>query len=270
MNPAIFGQRVIVRAELAEWENRLKIHYLITDADSGTRLTRASSVQVAVRMDNREMQLVSPACPAGCRARGAGMMARGKPWVRRIAAALLLAASAAPAWAFDLNDLQAQLREAPVVRGQFVQQKYLRSLPQPLTSTGLFTLSSENGLLWELRAPLHQDLLLTPSAIFRRDDGGKWQALPQAVGAGRETRMFLTVLSGDTKSLQDNFDIALERLRRRLAIGHDAQVRPAQTDLHRYPYFRRQAGPAHRTARNPGRQDRHGNEEHACRHQAER
>ncbi|AOB30876.1 hypothetical protein AKI39_09480 [Bordetella sp. H567] len=136
-------------------------------------------------------------------------MARGKTWTGRIAAALLLGACAAPAWAFDLNDLQAQLREAPVVRGQFVQQKYLRSLPQPLTSTGLFTLSSENGLLWELRAPLHQDLLLTPSAIFRRDDGGKWQALPQAVGAGRETRMFLTVLSGDTKSLQDNFDTAL-------------------------------------------------------------
>ncbi|ARP81168.1 thioesterase [Bordetella genomosp. 8] len=61
MNPAIFGQRVIVRAELVEWENRLKIHYLITDAEHGTRLTRASSVQVAVRMDTREMQLVSPA-----------------------------------------------------------------------------------------------------------------------------------------------------------------------------------------------------------------
>jgi acyl-CoA thioester hydrolase len=61
MNPAIFGQRLTVRAELVEWENRLKIHYLITDAEHGTRLTRASSVQVAVRMDNREMQLVSPA-----------------------------------------------------------------------------------------------------------------------------------------------------------------------------------------------------------------
>ena len=137
------------------------------------------------------------------------MMARRQSPRYRLAAAALLAACAAPAWAFNVNDLQAQLREAPIVRGQFVQQKYLRSLPQPLTSTGLFTLSSQDGLLWELRAPLHQDLLLTPTAIFRRDDGGKWQALPQAAGAGRETRMFLTVLSGDTQSLQDNFDIAL-------------------------------------------------------------
>ncbi|HTK01369.1 MAG TPA: outer membrane lipoprotein carrier protein LolA [Bordetella sp.] len=137
------------------------------------------------------------------------MTPRRQRWARRIAATVLLGACSLPAWAFGLNDLQAQLREAPVVRGQFVQQKYLRSLPQPLTSTGLFTLSATNGLLWELRAPLHQDLLLTSSAIFRRDDGGKWQALPQAVGAGRETRMFLTVLSGDTQALQDNFDMTL-------------------------------------------------------------
>ncbi|ANN78480.1 acyl-CoA thioesterase [Bordetella flabilis] len=61
MHPAVFGQRLRARAELVEWENRLKVHYLITDAASGKRLTRASSVQVAVRMDTREMQLVSPA-----------------------------------------------------------------------------------------------------------------------------------------------------------------------------------------------------------------
>lgn len=57
--PARFGQRIVVTADLVEWRNRLKVHYLIRDADSGERLTRASTVQVAV---NRlgEMQLVSP------------------------------------------------------------------------------------------------------------------------------------------------------------------------------------------------------------------
>jgi outer membrane lipoprotein-sorting protein len=125
------------------------------------------------------------------------------------AAALLTGACAAQAWSFDLKDLQTQLRAAPVVRGQFVQQKFLRSLPQPLTSNGVFTLAAGKGLLWQLRAPLHQDLLLTPSGMFRRDDGGKWQALPQPAGASRETGLFLTVLAGDTQGLQDNFDISL-------------------------------------------------------------
>lgn len=62
MNPAAFGQRLTVRAELVEWESRLKIHYLIQDAETGTRLTRASSVQVAVAIDTGAMQLSSPDC----------------------------------------------------------------------------------------------------------------------------------------------------------------------------------------------------------------
>ncbi|HCS44600.1 MAG TPA: acyl-CoA thioesterase [Pseudomonas sp.] len=57
---AVFGQKLNVRANLVEWENRLKINYLISDLQSGERLTRASSVQVAVDMSSREMQLASP------------------------------------------------------------------------------------------------------------------------------------------------------------------------------------------------------------------
>ncbi|MCD5977391.1 acyl-CoA thioesterase [Pseudomonas quasicaspiana] len=57
---AVFGQRLIVRASLVEWENRLKINYLITDAETGERMTRASSIQVAVHIETREMQLASP------------------------------------------------------------------------------------------------------------------------------------------------------------------------------------------------------------------
>lgn len=58
---ARFGQRLAVRADLVEWRNRLKIHYLIADAASGERLTRASTVQVAVQLTDGAMQLVSPA-----------------------------------------------------------------------------------------------------------------------------------------------------------------------------------------------------------------
>ena len=57
---AVFGQTINVRASLVEWENRLKVNYLITDLASGERLTRASTVQVAVEIASREMQLASP------------------------------------------------------------------------------------------------------------------------------------------------------------------------------------------------------------------
>jgi acyl-CoA thioester hydrolase len=58
--PAIFAQRIKLCAEIVEWENRLKISYLITDAQSGRRLTRASTTQVAVEIATREMCFVSP------------------------------------------------------------------------------------------------------------------------------------------------------------------------------------------------------------------
>jgi acyl-CoA thioester hydrolase len=57
---AQFGQRIKVRADLIEWENRLKINYLITDVATGERMTRGSSVQVAVEIATREMLLASP------------------------------------------------------------------------------------------------------------------------------------------------------------------------------------------------------------------
>jgi len=60
IKPVTFGQDIIVRARLAEYELRLKIDYLITDAASGARLTKGHTVQVAVDMERRELLLTSP------------------------------------------------------------------------------------------------------------------------------------------------------------------------------------------------------------------
>jgi len=60
VSPAQFRQRIKVRAAVTEWENRLKVEYLITDAASGKRLTRGFTTQVAVEMTRNEMCFVSP------------------------------------------------------------------------------------------------------------------------------------------------------------------------------------------------------------------
>lgn len=59
--PAKFGQKIIVHAEISEWENRLKINYKIVDKLTGIRLTRGHSCQVAVDMQTEEMCYESPA-----------------------------------------------------------------------------------------------------------------------------------------------------------------------------------------------------------------
>ncbi len=61
--PAVYGQRLRLRAEIVEWENRLKIAYLINDAVSGRRLSRATTTQVAVEIATQEMCFVSPVVP---------------------------------------------------------------------------------------------------------------------------------------------------------------------------------------------------------------
>jgi acyl-CoA thioester hydrolase len=55
-----FGQRLVVRAELEEYENRLKIAYTITDRASGEIVTKGSTTQVAVDQARSEMCFVSP------------------------------------------------------------------------------------------------------------------------------------------------------------------------------------------------------------------
>lgn len=58
--PVRFNQEIIIRASVEEWENRLKVAYLLTDAISGERLTKGYTIQVAVAMDTQEMLYESP------------------------------------------------------------------------------------------------------------------------------------------------------------------------------------------------------------------
>jgi len=60
VRPAVFGQLLKVRAEIVEWENRLRIEYLIRDAATGAKLNQAYTIQVAVDAATREMLYVCP------------------------------------------------------------------------------------------------------------------------------------------------------------------------------------------------------------------
>ena len=55
-----FAQPLKVWVKIAEWENRLKMDYVIRDATSGEVLTRAHTIQVAVEVASGEMLYVSP------------------------------------------------------------------------------------------------------------------------------------------------------------------------------------------------------------------
>lgn len=60
VKPARFGQKLIVQANVSEWENRLKIDYRIVDKLTGIHLTRGHTCQVAVDGETGEMCYESP------------------------------------------------------------------------------------------------------------------------------------------------------------------------------------------------------------------
>lgn len=57
---ARFGQWLLLRADIVEWENRLKIRYQIRDADSGQILCTGSTLQVAVQLSDQSLCFVCP------------------------------------------------------------------------------------------------------------------------------------------------------------------------------------------------------------------
>ena len=60
VRPAKFEQRIRVSAELVEWEYRMKIKYVVSDAETAEVLAKAHTIQAAVNATTREMSYVSP------------------------------------------------------------------------------------------------------------------------------------------------------------------------------------------------------------------
>ena len=128
--------------------------------------------------------------------------------MKRLSVWLLLCCLAPVAQAFDLQQLSNQLARPEVIHGQFIQEKHLRALPQPLTSKGRFVLAKNHGLLWLLQTPLQQDYRITAQGIARRD-GNAWQMLPNKSAGAEQNRLFLAVLQGDSTGLQRDFELSL-------------------------------------------------------------
>lgn len=60
LRPARFGDRLLVRASLVEWETRLVVHYVALHAASLERVARARSVQVVVDMASGALRYALP------------------------------------------------------------------------------------------------------------------------------------------------------------------------------------------------------------------
>jgi acyl-CoA thioester hydrolase len=60
VRPVRFAQVIDVCATLVEYENRLKINYLVSDTKTGEKITKGFTIQVAVDLETQEMEYESP------------------------------------------------------------------------------------------------------------------------------------------------------------------------------------------------------------------
>ena len=60
MSSAKFTQLIKIRCDLVEYENRLKINYLIYDSETGQKLTKGYTIQLAVDVKNQQASFVTP------------------------------------------------------------------------------------------------------------------------------------------------------------------------------------------------------------------
>jgi Outer membrane lipoprotein carrier protein LolA len=101
------------------------------------------------------------------------------------------------------------LANAKVLTGQFVHQKHLAEVPQPLIATGEFTYARGLGVHWRTQQPFDSVFVLTQSGIVQRDEGAETIRLSaQDQPAVRVIAdVFLALFTLDVTSLSSSFDL---------------------------------------------------------------
>ena len=124
-------------------------------------------------------------------------------------AALTALCLAAAAHAFDSRELTVQLQAPKTVQGRFTQQKYLRTLTKPVTTSGRFALRPGHGLFWHLQKPFELRLRVRRDGISRQDASGAWKSNGSQSTQAAQVKLFMAVLGGDTAELQRHFTLKL-------------------------------------------------------------
>ncbi|MGO1766514.1 hypothetical protein CAP48_01290 [Advenella sp. S44] len=131
--------------------------------------------------------------------------------VSRLSLVLTFSLLCSAAHAFTLPDLEKQLSAHQTVQGDVQQKRFLRSLEQPLLSRGTFVMAADKGLLWETLSPIASLIRITPQGMMQQDGAGHWQPMrQQGAGSQAQIRLFMDVLSGNTRALSGQFTQRLQ------------------------------------------------------------
>lgn len=99
--------------------------------------------------------------------------------------------------------------QSDVVRGDFIQSKYLAELDQPLISSGQFVLARGHGLIWQVEKPVKTTLVIGQTQWVQSNNGHETLRIDanQQPGLNVVAAMLLAVFQGDEARLRNFFDI---------------------------------------------------------------
>jgi outer membrane lipoprotein-sorting protein len=113
--------------------------------------------------------------------------------------------------AITLEELQKQFSKHVTVRADFVQDRYINGLPNPLHSTGKMIISQKFGLWWQQQTPFVMTLKMNEQRMEQRIDDQK----PQIITAENQPQLFqfnhllTAIFTADKEMLTNNFDLTL-------------------------------------------------------------
>jgi hypothetical protein len=100
-----------------------------------------------------------------------------------------------------------ELAKTPVLRGSFVQRKFLKDISKPLKSSGDFVISREQGIWWHTQQPFDSEFILTPDSMAQLDGGKLALRLTAAQQPGLRVvgDVFFSIFALDPGALAGNF-----------------------------------------------------------------
>jgi len=120
--------------------------------------------------------------------------------------------------------------QGAVVRGTFVQEKYLAELDQPLISKGRYLIAREQGLIWRVQQPLTTTLIIGQRQLVQRNNGRETLRISadKQPGLSVVAAILLAIFQADVERLQDFFAIETQTA----AAGQwSVQLRPTQASV---------------------------------------
>ncbi|MFO8047875.1 MAG: outer membrane lipoprotein carrier protein LolA, partial [Desulfosudaceae bacterium] len=109
-------------------------------------------------------------------------------------AAILAGCLSLTGWADDLKDLKDKAEAIHSIEADFIQEKHLEILNEPLISEGKFYFAAPRSLRWEYQKPVRSILLMNDESIHRyaETDSGMAEGSSQGLEA---VRVFLQDIS---------------------------------------------------------------------------